>query len=350
MLEKPSQQSEQTLQSREYQTYDFPPEIIDMLHSREAEVLRFEDKYGNEAEVLAWVHEQKLPAQLPKGYCYIGGVARNVALQELGEHVLPPRDLDITAIDELDPDLTKAEELTNELMPEDARRGGYQITGETIGDYFTSRDFNVNQVLVAGNVIIAHPEALVGLHAKSVRPTSYEQTGWEFYELEREGVSPKLVFKALRLQIEFEEMYGYGTISGIEDWQFESPAIHKFYLSLGLDKAIERGDTISQLFFENLIKHGVVARKHSLKDAPFMANSPEELAVVLRWKMREDGRNPFRFTNPENNQTIKEFSKRAHRLSEEDEYEYLQDLADAYKNKTRGVPKKERHEGLRSDH
>lgn len=307
MPEKPRQPLEQTPQSHIYDAYDFPSEVIELLHSRNAEVLKFFDNDGNEIEVLAWIHEQKLPAQLPEGYCYIGGVARNVALQELGEHVLPPRDLDITAIHELYPDLTKAEQLTNELMPEDASRGGYQITEETIGDYFTSRDFNINQVLVAGNVIIAHPDAINGLHTKCIQPTLYEQEGWEFYELKKSGVSPKLVFKALRLQIEFEEMYGYGTLKGIEGWQFESPAIHKFYLSLGLDKAIERGDTISQLFFENLIKHGVVSRKHSLKDSSFKANSPEELAVVLRWKMREDGRNPFRFTNPENNQSSRLF-------------------------------------------
>ena len=94
-----------------------------------------------------FTHNQPLPADLPDGYCFIGGVARNIVLAELGNQTLPPRDIDIVAIKDFDPDMSLVGQLSREHMPDDYAYG-HGIKIETLGEYFDRRDFTINEVLV----------------------------------------------------------------------------------------------------------------------------------------------------------------------------------------------------------
>lgn len=284
-------------------------------------------------KIYKFTHNQPLPADLPDGYCFIGGVARNIVLAELGNQTLPPRDIDIVAIEDFDPDMSLVDQLSREHMPDDYAHG-HGINTETLGEYFDRRDFTINEVLVRGQEVYVTEQGLRDLKSKVIRPTQYEAGSWYDYDKEQEGISPKLAMKALRLQVEFEELYGEeaGKLEGIEQWQWEIDAVPMFYLALALDKAYQQGDALATKFYIALLKQGTIAP--SSKDG-FGGSSTRELAMNIRYHMHDEGRDPFMFTREQlniepdekpNDEAYERYAERANtylkraKLSRHDEY------------------------------
>ncbi|MGI6103615.1 MAG: hypothetical protein ACOYBJ_03270 [Patescibacteria group bacterium] len=247
--------------------------------------------------VLRFSHVQPVPAELPPGYAFIGGAARNVLLAELGQAVEPPRDLDLVAITDWSPEKSQANRLAAQYMPGDYAHG-HGVKFESLMQYFTLRDFTINEVLVTKDAVYATPQALRDLAEKVIQPTATTARSWESYAMREWGVEPKLAMKALRLHLQFEELYGHGRIEGIEEWQWRFEAVPLFYIALELNKAFEQGDAMAERFYQRLLTLGLVDLDH---EDIASGMSARELAVDLRWKMHEDGRDPFTFTREELN-------------------------------------------------
>lgn len=280
---------------------------------------------GNESQqeikVYKFKHNQELPVDLPQGYCFIGGTARSIVLKEMEGISLPARDTDIVAIDDLSPDKSQLTELSERHMAEDYSHG-HGIKVEKFNLYFTTRDFTINEVLIHGDTVFATEQALLDLHHKTIRPSEYERDKWKSYNERRNGVTPKLAMKALRLHGEFEEMYSDAEIDGIEEWQWKFENISVFFIALQLERAFERGDATAHKFYLQLLKMGIVAKQENDRNE-IKAKDAKDLALNIRFFMLESGRDPFIFTRKDLN---KYPDKRT-------DYEKYADLANMYGDK-----------------
>jgi len=284
-------------------------------YESEDDSAEFEPEY---IEVFKFKHDQALPFELPQGYCLEGGAARNIILASLGEKVLPPRDHDIIALEELGPDMSQRDQLSEKYMPDDYKNG-YGIELEYMQGYFQSRDFTINQLFINGEDAYASKECLEDLIDKAICPTEFEQGKWNSYAYQREGVNPKLVVKSLRLYSEFIEAYGQGNIYGIEDWQWKFDAIPIFYLALGLEKATQLGDNIAIRFYMTLIDLGMVDEENAPNLSALMCN--------IRFHMREQGKDPFNFSDPYLSNMVAFLEQDR---SYEDDFSKYEELAEKY--------------------
>lgn len=337
-------------------------ELLQFVKERDPFFIRIYDKETDRHEmVIAIKHGQKLPANLPQGYVFTGGVFRTTLLKELGQDAMEPRDLDISAFTELQPDMGLVEKLSEEHMSDDSAHG-YGIKEESLAKYFYTRDFTCNEGCIHGGRMYLTVPALLALKGKTIVPTYFESAEYNSYAFEKSGVHPKLVIKALRMQLEFEEMYGHGEIKGIEDWQWDIQAVPLFWIALHLNKAFERGDRLAQAFFLKLLEKGTVASRNSSGENPVQADSATELAVSINWHMHKDG-DPFSFLYEELNlqaistnedaeegakyvhaQTTKEYVTKHPFDNEADEYEYYADLAAQNWQKIAGSLGRQRYE------
>ncbi len=285
------------------------------------------DKEASTNESYSLVHipfTEKLPATLPKGYGFSGGVARNAALQALGHDVMPPRDIDIVAITDAHPDTTPAirDELAKKYMQDDYARG-HGVRIESLAEYFSTRDFVLNEVLLLDDELITTPEALNDLEKKLVQPTQYESDSWRSYTFEEEGLHPKLVWKAVLLSEELKMMYGHGDMSGIKEWQWDYKGMPLFFLALALDKAYQKGDALATRFYTKLLELGTVSSSYTKES--ILAHSPRDLALQISYKMQERG-DPFCFQNISNIEN--NFAQTEN--TDETIYERYRKLADTY--------------------
>lgn len=302
-----------------------------------------EDSDGKTKEIYSIDSESEIPYELPNGYGFSGGVARNILLRKLGDKVINPRDIDVVAVREFTPDLAEIPELNLLYMPEDSKHGhGISIT--SMGDYMTSRDFVINEVLAVNGRLYFTSEALSDLKSKIIRPTIFEKDG-------ENGLKPKLALKALRLLAEFEQTYGYGTVSGIEDWQFKIDAFSLFDLAVNLDKAYSRGDDLAYIFYRKLLEKGTIKNSSgSVRRVELAAASPNDLVVSLSCKFYDDylkasTQNPnakredyFLFRNIDLNAPLR--PKRIEPDYTEDNWEQLMEGSISLK----GIPKRTTHE------
>jgi hypothetical protein len=115
---------------------------------------------------------------------------------------VPIRDIDLVAIKDLSPDLSKAEELAQQYMPRDFSYGdGVELIEDT-DIYFQERDFTLNEVLLVGNRLYVSTGALKAIEEHIICGSQYELdlfNGW---------LGPKLALKSLLLQAVLEVSTG----------------------------------------------------------------------------------------------------------------------------------------------
>ncbi|MCA9349507.1 hypothetical protein KC853_00490 [Candidatus Saccharibacteria bacterium] len=194
--------------------------------------------------------------KLPVGYCYMGGVARSVAIALLCQYQqkMPFRDIDIVAITDFDPDPTLQDPLSEKYMPEDYSHG-HGIKRESFDDYFRTRDFTVNQVLIDGDRLIITPDCQKDLLGGRIRPTDHELSYAEY----EESLGPKLTVKAILLEIVFQKYLGVGSFDFNHLGYPEE--IRNFYFALALNKAFEWGLDIANQFTCSLYDKGLISEE-----------------------------------------------------------------------------------------
>lgn len=269
--------------------------------------------------VVKFRHYQELPAKLPQGYCYMGGVARSIVLRELGQNTMPPRDIDIVAVKDFSPDLDQIEELSKQYMEDDVKHG-YGIKSESMAPYFSNRDFTLNEILIHGDEVYVSTRALEDLSKHIIRPSEYEQSSWRAKSHpDEKGVHPKLVMKALRMQTEFDAMYGDGNIEGIKKWQWNIEALPLFYIALHLKKAYEQGDALATRYFSKLLELGVAGPE--INSDQIGGKDLREFTLSIQYRLLDQGKDPF------------DFPVELHSEEQSDEtlYDHYADLANTYK-------------------
>ncbi len=192
--------------------------------------------------------------KLPEGYGYIGGAARSELLRELDlDTESTPRDKDIVRIVSEDV-LGIDEELGQEFSAEDYTHGhGVQELRE---NYFKTRDFTINELLVYKNFIYLTKSCLLDTIRGILRFTKYELINNEQNENEEEeGVrNDKVLAKAIRFA---SEALIRGRKLEIENKEpFRVQSIQLFHIALHLDRAFQRGIRIADEYVRQLVAIG----------------------------------------------------------------------------------------------
>lgn len=170
---------------------------------------------------------------LPAGYGYVGGAARAVAQHILFGRSATIRDLDIVAFSERNPDMSHADALSRQYMPDD-HRFGYGVHQEYLKHYFTSRDFTCNEVTVLDGTLLLTSDAYEDMRDAVVAPSRH------LYSM-----SDITYAKSHLLLSVFERDFGEASSRDIPEWNIDG-----FAVALGLNKALQCGQEVAERYVE----------------------------------------------------------------------------------------------------
>lgn len=179
--------------------------------------------------------------EIPEGIGIIGGAARAILQRAAFEETAAIRDIDLVVVEELVEisDLGR-HELSEQYMADDYAHG-YGVDKTHLDQYFATRDFTINEIIVVDGFIIATRDAYDDLQYKIIRPTEYEGEGWTY------GIGPKLMMKALLMQSVFEAYHGESSCEGFVQYGVEG-----FYEALALNKAFQYGGEVTKSFLKKI--------------------------------------------------------------------------------------------------
>jgi len=156
------------------------------------------------------------------------------------------RDVDIVRI--LDIDILELDSTLAETYSLEDYAHGHGVQ-ELQHDYFNTRDFTINEVLVYGNWIYLTKHCLLDTVRRVLRFTEYEQkNGNTNDDME---VSQKLLAKAVRLASEEIAQGKKIEINNKEVYQFTN--IKPFFIALHLDRAFSRGNEVAIEYVRQLV-------------------------------------------------------------------------------------------------
>lgn len=188
---------------------------------------------------------------LPQGVAIIGGAARAIAQRVIFHEGAPIRDIDLAVV----PDLCETEYspevldgLSMYYMPDDHNYGYGIATVDDLGDYFSTRDFTMNQVIFVDSMVVLTDAARSALREKIVEPTPYELSSDGYIR------KSKLYVKAMLMRSLFATWYGGSECSGFR----RESEIGDFYIALGLNKAFQYGADVTECFINDLYAQGLV--------------------------------------------------------------------------------------------
>ena len=195
--------------------------------------------------------------ELPSGIAVMGGVARSVAREMITGDREPMRDIDLVNIlDKNGESKIPAEvvdELSREYMPDDYSFG-HGMESTTIEDYFGSRDFTINQVLLMDDKLLVSDAAYNDFQENIIRPTYYEMPYSDY------TLGGRLFLKALMLR---------GIVSQVSDSiplleDINPPdEVGSFNIALFLNKAMSRGSETARIFTDDLADWDVISEEYA---------------------------------------------------------------------------------------
>lgn len=190
------------------------------------------------------VNEHFTQDRLPEGYGYAGGAARVLLLKNLGiSPKFSPRDLDIVRFLPEEPEMGLDDKLARKYSPDDYRHG-YGVNPITdLGEYFSTRDFTMNEILATDDEIITTRGGLLDNIRHIIRLTEYSK-----------DTSPdsKLLAKCLRFYAGAIHRWDEAALEDIDEYYLEWGFITPFWLALNLDKAYQEGSHVAEAFIEEL--------------------------------------------------------------------------------------------------
>jgi hypothetical protein len=212
------------------------------------------------------VFESKNPfLELPDGYGYKGGAARAVLRTALGLNIISPRDIDLIRLsDEAYPGAD--EELAQKYMGADFEFGDGVECLESVDEYFNSRDFTCNEVLVLKDKIIVSEACVRDTLRNIIRVSCYEKNAWN------NTLGPKVMAKALRFYVQHISDFGYAELASDDRSCIERAFINPFWIAVHLDRAFEVSNEVAEKFLEILKRFEIV---------DVSISTPEELIIYL---------------------------------------------------------------------
>jgi len=195
--------------------------------------------------------------ELPHGVAVMGGVARSIAREIITGEREPIRDIDLVNIideegnSEVDDDTLDA--LSRKFMPDDYAFG-HGIKNDTLDNYFKTRDFTINQILIKDSKLIISDFAYNDFQENIVRPTYFE------HPYDGDDISSRLFLKALMMRTVLSQISD--SIPLIED--MERPEyIGAFDVAVFLNKAMSRGAETARVFTEDLADWDVISEDYA---------------------------------------------------------------------------------------
>jgi hypothetical protein len=226
-------------------------------------------------------------SELPRSVGVMGGVARSVAREILTGDREPIRDIDFVSID--DPDGEDADDAALDMLAQknmsDDYRQGYGISRDSLDNYFATRDFTINQVLILNGELIIGETARNDFIENIIRPTYYEMPRWDW------NLKSKLAIKALLMRVVFERITS--SVPLLEDCQIEPEYIRDFDIALGVNKAMSRGARTAVYFTEDLVDWGLLPT--DLAGKPVAA--ARHLHQLTDFEFRPNGETEYRGDN-----------------------------------------------------
>ena len=235
--------------------------------------------------------------KLPSGIAIMGGVARSVAREILTGEKEPIRDIDLVEITDNEDESTVDPELLDELaqtyMPDDYAFG-HGIGLDTLEDYFSTRDFTINECLIKDGKLLVSELVENDFKENIIRPTYYEAP------YDGDKLSGRLFLKAILMQTVISQISE--SIPLLEDVHVNFQYIGDFDTAVFLNKAMSRGVETAVKFTENLAEWGVVYPEFAGRP---MALAKDLLTNVYNFKFRPS--TDERFLEPEEGRDMSGF-------------------------------------------
>ena len=235
--------------------------------------------------------------KLPSGIAIMGGVARSVAREILTGEKEPIRDIDLVEITDNEDESTVDPELLDELaqtyMPDDYAFG-HGIGLDTLEDYFSTRDFTINECLIKDGKLLVSELAENDFKENIIRPTYYEAP------YDGDKLSGRLFLKAILMQTVISQISE--SIPLLEDVHVNFQYIGDFDTAVFLNKAMSRGVETAVKFTENLAEWGVVYPEFAGRP---MALAKDLLTNAYNFKFRPS--TDERFLEPEEGRDMSGF-------------------------------------------
>lgn len=235
--------------------------------------------------------------KLPSGIAIMGGVARSVAREILTGEKEPIRDIDLVEITDNEDESTVDPELLDELaqtyMPDDYAFG-HGIELDTLEDYFSTRDFTINECLIKDGKLLVSELAENDFKENVIRPTYYEAP------YDGDKLSGRLFLKAILMQTVISQISE--SIPLLEDVHANFQYIGDFDTAVFLNKAMSRGVETAVKFTENLAEWGVVYPEFAGRP---MALAKDLLTNAYNFKFRPS--TDERFLEPEEGRDMSGF-------------------------------------------
>ena len=235
--------------------------------------------------------------KLPSGIAIMGGVARSVAREILTGEKESIRDIDLVEITDNEDESTVDPELLDELaqtyMPDDYAFG-HGIGLDTLEDYFSTRDFTINECLIKDGKLLVSELAENDFKENIIRPTYYEAP------YDGDKLSGRLFLKAILMQTVISQISE--SIPLLEDVHVNFQYIGDFDTAVFLNKAMSRGVETAVKFTENLAEWGVVYPEFAGRP---MALAKDLLTNAYNFKFRPS--TDERFLEPEEGRDMSGF-------------------------------------------
>ena len=235
--------------------------------------------------------------KLPSGIAIMGGVARSVAREILTGEKEPIRDIDLVEITDNEDESTVDPELLDELaqtyMPDDYAFG-HGVGLDTLEDYFSTRDFTINECLIKDGKLLVSELAENDFKENIIRPTYYEAP------YDGDKLSGRLFLKAILMQTVISQISE--SIPLLEDVHVNFQYIGDFDTAVFLNKAMSRGVETAVKFTENLAEWGVVYPEFAGRP---MALAKDLLTNAYNFKFRPS--TDERFLEPEEGRDMSGF-------------------------------------------
>ena len=185
------------------------------------------------------IAEYPLLCELPDGVCVEGGAARSITRRLITSEKEQIRDVDLVCVDDKVDEAT-LEKLALEYMADDYSHG-HGIQTVDVADYFRSRDFTINEVLVTASEVICTPAAFRAYKLGLIKASA------------NEDVRSRQQVKAIYLWATLTDAtHRKHTIS--EELMLDIDELRLFDVALFLNKAMQRGKAVANSFVNKLIE------------------------------------------------------------------------------------------------
>ncbi|NTU66970.1 MAG: hypothetical protein HGB08_03540 [Candidatus Moranbacteria bacterium] len=218
-------------------------------------------------------------------YAYKGGVARAILLKELGiDKDAEARDIDIAKVVNEEQD-ERDESIAKKYSEEDFLNGhGIEKLEQ---EYFETRDFTMNEVLVYDGRIYLTKQCLLDTVRRIIRFADFEKKELRYPPHGNEDgffVKDKLMAKALRFVADEISRGRKMEIADVEAYEYLD--INDFHIALHLDRALGQGYQVAVEYVQ-LLKDS--------EQLPGYEGSPEDILRELVNNIKKDGSFVFRF-------------------------------------------------------